>query len=305
MNILFSSDNNYAQHLGVAIYSLLSHNQDAEAVHIYIVDNGISEDNVNRLNEMAKAFSNAEVTYISFQKWKDALELDMSWPIALSAYARLFVASMLPASVDRVLYLDCDMIVNDSLSLLWNFDMKGQTIAAIQDAVGDSVKSAVGLQTQELYFNSGMLLIDLEAWRKNNCEQKCLDFIQKRKGRVTHHDQGVLNGVFRNAWTRLPLKYNVMTIHYIFNLNKINKYFKNHAEFYDENEIMDAKINPAIIHFTPSFTTRPWVKTCKHPLRSFYWENLAKTPWEKTVPECDNNKWIVRFINWRYRTLPF
>lgn len=305
MNILFSSDNNYAQHLGVAIYSLLNNNREESEIAVYVVDNDIFPDNRSRLKEIIACFQNASIVFIPFTKWKDSLHLNMGWPISLSSYARLFVASMLPIDVEKVLYLDCDMIITASLQDLWNYDLKGNVIAAVQDAVGDRIKNAVGLLQEESYFNAGMLLIDLKSWRENQCEKKCIGFIVENHGQVTHHDQGVLNGVFRNEWTRLPVKYNVMTIHYFFNLRQINKYFENHSEFYTTEEIEEAKRTPTILHFTPSFTTRPWVASCKHPMRKLYWDYLHYTPWRSASPQKDEDKWTVKLINWRYRTLPY
>lgn len=305
MNILFSSDNNYAQHLGVAIYSLLSNNKDVDRIRIFVVDNEISDLNKRKLADVVSYFQNSSIEYISFEKWKNSLHLNMSWNISISSYARLFVSSMLPSDVDRVLYLDCDMIVCEELIDLWRIDMNGNIIAAVQDTIREGVKNAVGLSSIDKYFNAGMILIDLKAWREQQCETLCLKFIEDRNGQVIHHDQGVLNGVFRNAWTRLPLKYNLMTIHYVLSQKGVKKYFKDEAPFYAEEEVLEAIKHPAILHFTPSFTTRPWVKSCKHPLRHLYWDILARTPWKGAQPDKDNDKWYVKLINWRYRVLPY
>ena len=94
-----------------------------------------------------------------------------------------------------------------------------------------------------------------------------------------------------------------MTIHYLLGLKKIQKFYNDQAEFYPQEEVAEALAHPAILHFTPSFTSRPWVKTCKHPLRHLYWDTLAKTPWEGAKPEKDGDKWYVRVINWWHRAL--
>lgn len=305
MNVFFSVDNNYAQHLGVAIYSLLSNNGWADEICIYIIDNEISAENRGRLETVVSAFPNSKLLFIPFKKWKDSLSLNMAWNISISSYGRLFVGSMLPAGLDRVIYLDCDMIVCSSLEKLWDTDMRESILAAVQDDVTDDIKAAVNLKPDEQYFNAGMLLINLKKWRQECVEGKCLEFINSKGGRVIHHDQGVLNGVFRNNWLRLPLEDNLMTIHYIFNRTQILKYFGEHSEFYSDAEITRAKNAPVILHYTPSFTSRPWLKGCKHPLRHLYWDILSKTPWAGANPQKDTTKWYLRIINWRYRVLPF
>lgn len=305
LNVLFSSDDHYAQHLGAAIQSLLENNQDFTAIRIYVIDNQISDLSKEKLCDIVRKFSNGAVFWIPFEKWKSQLQLNMTWSISVSAYARLFVAEMIPDEIDRILYLDCDMIVCDSLQNLWNTDLQGCILGAVQDSIGDSTKNAVGLLPKEPYFNSGMLLIDLAKWRNLDIGTKCVHFIAEKNGSVVHHDQGVLNGVLKNQWFHLPLQDNLMTIHFIFNRRRVMDYFGEHSEFYSENEIMDAKEHPVIIHYTPSFTSRPWCKDCKHPRKALYWENLNKTPWKGAKPEKSQDKWYVKLINWRYRNIPF
>lgn len=300
MHIAYSSDDNYAQHLGVSIYSLLAHNSDAKIV-IYVIDNGISCENKEKLQKTVACFPLSQIQWIDFSEWSEKLTLNMQWPISQSAYGRLFIGSMLPDSASKCLYLDCDIIICDELADLWYSDMGEHTIAAVQDTVNATTKNSVGLHSSERYFNSGVLLINLEKWRDNNTEQACLDFIKQHHGSVTHHDQGVLNGLFHQDVSILPLKYNVMTIHYIMDRDRILKYFHEESPFYSEDEITQAKAQPIVLHYTPSFTSRPWVKTCRHPLKKLYWDAVAKTPWAGAQPAKDASKWYIRLIDWRYR----
>lgn len=301
MNILYSSDDNYAQHMGVSIYSLLSHNQEIEDISIYVVDNEISMANREKLQIMAQQFANAHLEFVPFAQWKSKLNLNMEWEISLSSYARLFVDGMLPNTVSKVLYVDCDMIICDSLQELWNTNMKDNIVAAVQDAVSMDTKKAVGLKAGEKYFNAGLLLIDLAKWRELKIEDHCLDFIKQHSGKVIHHDQGVLNGIFHGQVCVLPVRYNLMTIHFLLDREKVLKYAREDAKFYSEEELLQAKNNPAILHFTPSFTCRPWVRGCKHPLKQLYWDVLGNTPWAGAVLQRNTTKYYVRLIEWWYR----
>ena len=305
MNVLFSSDNNYAQHLGVAIYSLLYHNKWCEHIVIYIIDNQIETNNKKKLEDVVASFENSEIRWIPFDGWKNQLNLSMSWSISISAYARLFVSSMLPSNVEKILYLDCDMIVNASLCELWKFDVNNEILAAVQDSVSDKVKNAVEVVPVKPYFNSGLLLINLRKWRDCDIEKQCINYINDKKGNVLHHDQGVLNHVLQDHWRRLPLKYNMMTINYIFSRKRILSYYGEHSSFYDLEEIESAQKSPVIIHYTPSFTSHPWEENCAHPLRQLYWDFLGKTPWKGTKVMPNPQSWKVKLINWRYRNIPF
>lgn len=301
MNVIFSSDNNYAQHLGVAIYSLLYNNKWSEHTVVYIIENLITETNKKKLEKVVYLFNNAEIRWITFDKWKVQLDLSMTWPISLSAYARLFVDRMLPLEVEKVLYLDCDMIVNASLYELWNLNLNDAVLAAVQDCVSGGIKNAVEVDSTAPYFNSGLLMINLRKWREDKIGEKCVNYIYNKKGNVLHHDQGVLNGILRNKWMRLPLKYNVMTICYILSRKNMMKYYGEHAVYYSNEEIESAKEKPIIIHYTPSFTSRPWIKNCKHPLKYLYWNYLSLTPWKDVKPVRDTAFWYVKLINWMFR----
>lgn len=305
LRVIYSSDNNYAQHMGVSMYSLLETNSSVfERIYVYIIDNHISADNKNKLRQIISDFNNSEIFWISFDEYVKTLKLNMAWNISISSYARLFVSSMLPQDVNRVLYLDSDIIVRSSLYDLWNTDIGNHVLGAVQDTINDSIKEPVGLKGEEQYFNSGMLLIDLNNWRANDVENRCMDFIRAHNGRVIHHDQGVLNGVLKNEKYILPLKYNVMTIIYFFNRFQLMKRYKDHSGFYSENEIENAKKEPVMLHYTPSYTTRPWVNSCKHPLKQYYFEMLSKTPWKSFKAERDSNRMIVKIINFLYRNFP-
>lgn len=304
MNILFSSDDNYARHLGVAMYSLMIHNQKAKKLNFFVVDNHISEDNLSKLKQVVEGFCNSTINFIQFDSYAKELQLDMPWPISMSAYARLFAAEMLPKDIDRVLYLDCDMIINHDLSDLWNSDLRGNCIGAVQDQVRSVIKENVGLCSTDKYFNSGLLLVDLKRWRKLNIGQQALDFIKLHEGRITHHDQGVLNGLLYKEWLRLPLRYNVMTIHYLMKQSDIVKFFKEYSGFYEQEEINMATYYPSVIHFTPSLTSRPWEQSSLHPLRNLYQILASKTPWKGCRLEKGQKTWYTKLINWRYRNLP-
>lgn len=303
LNVVYSSDNNYAQHMGASIYSLLKNNQKFIKVCVFVISNGISDENCANLRKIVSLFKNAELTFVLFDEWKKQLKLNMEWDISVSSYARLFIGSMLSKEVNRILYLDCDMIICGSLNKLWNRDLDGMVLGAVQDSVNTDTKSAVGLRAEDPYFNAGMLMIDLDEWRKQKIENKCMDFLEQHEGKVIHHDQGILNGVLKNNWLRVPIVYNMMTIHYIYNQIQIKQYFRDQSEFYSEETVINGKKNPIILHYTPSFTTRPWVQGCCHPLKQLYWESLDKTPWCGAKEQKDSRKWYVKIIEWKYRHL--
>ncbi len=301
MNILFSSDENYARHMGVAMVSIMQHNGDVEKIRFFVINNRLLPSTIEKLEFLVQGYKNAEIFFIPFESYEKRLHLNLAWPISLSSYARLFVGEVLPDEVQKVLYLDCDVVVCGSIGALWDTNLNGNCLGAIQDMVPSQTKASVGLLPEDPYFNAGVLLIDLLQWRQQSIGLSCMEFIADRDGCVTHHDQGVLNGVLKGQWERLPLKYNVMTIHYMMSVTKQLSFYRERSVFYNEDEIEDAKSNPVILHYTPSFTTHPWEHNCRHPLRRIYSDTLDMTPWKNSPLEKEKNPWYVRILNYYYR----
>lgn len=302
--VVYSSDDNYAQHTGVSIISLFENNKHFNEIDIYIIENNISEKNKSKLKGIAKKY-NRKINYIDFTKYKEILNLDMQWEISISAYARLFISSMLPNNVDKVLYFDCDTVIVDKVDELWNTDINNYYVAGVGDTVSSSTKEAVGINKKDNYINSGMLLINLKRWREDNIQERFIEFIDSYKGRVTHHDQGVINGVLINKSKILSPKFNLMTVYYTMKREEAIKYYGIDGQFYSEEEIEEAVKNPVYIHYTPGFTTRPWIKGCKHPKKEFYFKYLNKSPWNEYKCIKDNSKLRIKTVNWIYRNLPF
>ena len=304
LNVVYSTDDNYAQHTGVSIISLLDNNRHFLNIEIYIIDNNISSENREKLVSIVDKYDR-QLTFIDFSEYKNKLKLNMEWSISISSYARLFLSDMLPSHIDKVLYYDCDTIIVDKLDEIWNEDISNYFLAGVKDTVNSNIKIAVGMNKSDDYINAGMLLINLKKWRQDNITDRFLDFIEQNNGKVTHHDQGVINGTLNGCIKILPLKFNVMTVFYTMKREDIIKYYNIDWDFYSEEEINEAINYPVYIHFTPGFVYRPWIKGCKHPKKDIYWKYLRITPWSNFKSLKDTSKIHIKIINNIYQRLPF
>lgn len=304
MYIIYSSDNNYARHVGVAITSLYETNQREDLLEVFLIDDGISDENRKRLNEIAKKY-NREIHYIAFEKYKPLLMLNNEWELPISAYARLFVGEMVPEYVDRLLYMDCDTVVCDSLAPLWELDMKGKTIAAVEDVCSGIFWQETGLQEQFRYICSGVLLIDMEKWRANDAQKRMLEYLDQMQGKVLHHDQTILNGVFHDEFLILHPRYDALTPTFIMSYDNLKAYFRLWERYYSKQEILESVKKPAIIHYTSSNIGRPWENN-RHPKAHIYRKYWKKSAW-KNEPKgtfhfsYDN---VQRRTYWLYRHIP-
>lgn len=302
--IVYSSDDNYARHTGVSILSVLANNKHFKNIDIYIIENNICEDNKIKINKIVQNY-NRNIQYIDFLNYKSKLNLNMEWEISISAYARLFIGNLVPKTLDKVLYFDCDTIVIGQLDELWAIEFQeDEYIAGVIDTVSEKSIKSIGMTKKDSYINSGMLLINLKKWREKEIQQQFINFIDKYNGKVNHHDQGVINGVLHTKCKILSPKFNLMTVFLMMKYEDILDYYDIKYNFYSKSELEQAKRNPIYIHFTPGFTTRPWVKGCKHPNKEIYLKYLQQTPWKNYELEKDNSKLAVKFINGLYRNFP-
>jgi hypothetical protein len=131
-------------------------------------------------------------------------------------YARFFLGELLPPSLSRVIYLDCDMAVATSLSELWRTPLGGKVVGAVQDTLFRTIEyiwpheliRALGRRPDTPFFNSGVLLIDLERWRSTGAGRRALDFHERFGQLLPYWDQCALNLALDGAWVRLPAHWN-------------------------------------------------------------------------------------------------
>jgi lipopolysaccharide biosynthesis glycosyltransferase len=181
------------------------------------------------------------------------------------AYARMLVPSSLPPAASRLLYLDSDIVVIDSLRPLFETNLAGAVLAAVPDPVPPwmdrSFRSDVlKLPDPEFYFNSGVLLIDADAWRDKAVTEKAFDFINDLQpgAKLLYPDQDVLNSILSNCWLPLDRKWN---------------YFRGNET---EISLQQFRSEAAIVHFASG--RKPWVSGSTHPAKKIYLDHRKLTP---------------------------
>ena len=279
-HIVYATDDNFAEILGVSLVSLYENSKDVDDIIVYVLDSGISDENIKKLKSLPKKYSRSDLSFIKATDISKELSMNVNLDRgSLSQYARLFVSSVLPAKLDRVLYLDCDIIINKSISELWNLDIKGKTIAALKDAFSKQYRKNIDLEPDDIMFNSGVMLIDLDKWRRENIESKLLEFIRKKNGKIQQGDQGALNAILSKETFCLEPRFNSVTIFYDFSYEEMMIYRKP-VDFYPREEIELAVREPSIIHYTTSFLSkRPWYEGCEHRYVAEWFKYKDISPW--------------------------
>ena len=268
MNIVYSSSDLYSEICGVSMTSLLENNKDVKELNLFIIDNNISDLNKYRLLQTAINYKRT-LTFVNKPELDKITQTNIfvgRWNIG--TFFRLYLSSILPQQVDKVIYLDCDTIVRHSLTDAFDIELGDCSVAGVDDCRSNLYKVDIGLDPESIYINNGFLLIDLNKWRNQNTEQEFTSFIHDRNGDCTYMDQAPLNGVLgsKKQIYELPAKYNSQRVFFDFSFKQLMRLRKPERHLSLE-EYLEATTNPIVVHFTPVFIsgTRPWQKKDKHP----------------------------------------
>lgn len=301
LNVLYSTDSNYARHCAASVYSLLVNNKSFSKINVYIIDDKISEDCKNKFDAMIKEFPNANLVYYPFEKLSSKLRLNDKSGFARVGYARLMLSEITDA--EKILYIDCDTIINASLEQLWNTDVSECIIAGVQDNPALFMSESIGMNSEDRYINSGVMLINLKKWREERIEEKIIGMISDYNGFVPHHDQGIVNGVCRGAIKILSPEFNTMPQFFYLKSKQIKKLYKM-KNFYSQEELDSATSKPVIIHYISKFYNRPWFKKCTHPMKDLYVKYLECSPFELVLQDGDLKR-SVRIRRFVFNNFPF
>ena len=292
--VSYASDDNYACYMGISMLSLFESNKDIENIVVYVLDYGIGDFNRQKLIEVAEKYQRT-IVFTAVDDLIASLKLNMGpRKISVVSYARLFLTSIVPNNIDKVIYIDCDTIVCNSLLPMWNVNLENALIAGVQDTVDSYFNRIIKLSQDVRYVNAGILLINLRLWRKENIQNSFLEYIEEMNGTVPHHDQGVINHVCAERRVVLPLRFNVTSNIFTFSEKTIRRMHGISGKYYTQREIDEARKNPAILHFTTGLLGRPWEENCRHPHKDKYEKTLESSPWYGRAKLSDTMKLSVK-----------
>ena len=163
-------------------------------------------------------------------------------------FARLLLPLVLP-DLDKIIYLDCDIVVLKDLQSLWNFDVSDVAVAMAPDFYyrDKATLERLGI-ISGYYLNSGVIVMNLDYWRKHDVQYRILSFIMAKGSKLIYNDQDGLNSILHNERKELHIKYN-FSYYYFHRLIGVSHNEKIH-------EIIEARDNPVIFHYFGPL--KPW-----------------------------------------------
>ncbi|OKH55975.1 glycosyl transferase [Calothrix sp. HK-06] len=275
--IVGCADDNYSMPLATTMSSVIAHVSSQLQVVICIIADKITQANKKKiLKSLNKPNVIIEWLVPDEAKLTNAI---ISRHITIAAYYRILISELLPAKYQKAIYLDSDVIVKTNIEKLWDTKIADNYVLAVQDMDIDAayVSSSKGLQNyQKLriapnckYFNSGVLVINIEKWRRDNLSQKIIDYINNNQQYIRWHDQDAMNAVIAGRWGELDPRWNSQAV--------IHSYSSWKETSLTEEMYHNVINNSYIVHFSSS--AKPWKLGCKHPNRMLFFQYIDLTAW--------------------------
>ncbi|UQY80222.1 Glycosyl transferase family 8 [Candidatus Hepatincola sp. Av] len=303
MNIFSAANKHYGQPLAVMIASILYNAKPQENFSFYIFDFGIKESDKEKLLKLRK-IKNFNIEYINIPHniWVKLEHLKNVFTtcsyIDISTYARLFIAELFP-KMQQCLYLDADLVVNESLQELYKYDIGNCILGGVRDALGyksKEYKDRLNMSQDSLYVNAGVLKINIQQLKQIDIYKTILAYAKKEEMNIIFGDQDILNVIFENKICELPLKYN-MNAHFFAPLREdVKLHTVEEREFYYNTA--NYKTMGILHYFGPN---KPWKSSNDWgPNKNvwlWYWHYCKMTPHKNTL-----SQFCGREVKYKIRT---
>lgn len=261
MNLLVTLDRRYLKPLGVLLCSLLL-NHPNETFEIYLISHDVTQTDLCEAQRLCERFhARIHLIHVGEDCFGDAPTLRY---YSRAMYYRLLAAQLLPKELDRILYLDPDILVIGSLRALYDMPMGDHLYAAAMHAGLINLSGPVNqirLQNYDVkaYYNSGVLLMNLEAIRREVRQEDIFAYVQENRSVLILPDQDVLNGLY--GARILPIDECL----YNYDARKYSEYLLASQGQKDMNWVMTYT---AVLHFCGK--SKPWRKTCRGRFAALY-----------------------------------
>lgn len=273
VDIAFCYDSAYLQPLTVALWSLLHHARSPQNLRIWLVGNPL---NFNGRESLFRLVTGSGA--MLKERWLEDNDPRLANTVASgyfsrATYYRLLLPDIVPKSVRRLIYLDCDLLIRHPIEELSTIDLQGLPTAAVMKPVPDN-HFELGLKSAADYFNAGVMVMDLEQWRNLGLHDQALAYSASHRGSMPYHDQDALNAVINGKWARLDPRWNQQF-----------RFFSQTAEAIGLSpaELRRVRKHPFVVHYTTS--SKPWHANNAHPFRRAYFAALDQTEFRGWRPK--------------------
>jgi lipopolysaccharide biosynthesis glycosyltransferase len=277
LNIVVAFDDEFARHASAMLASCFRHN----VVHrVFAIVDGLTITTARRVAaQVQKQGARCHLLEVSAAGFTG---FPVFGHVSKMTYARLFALDLLPAGLERALYLDADTVIVGSLVDFWNMKLEGAPAACVEDR-NVTHKGLLGMSEASRYFNAGVMLWDIPAMRHRAVMERARAFIRDNPERVLFWDQDALNVALEGSWREVPARWNTR--------------FRPGEDGWRSNLANGEKAT--VVHFDGS-GLKPWqTGSVGHPYRHFY----TRARWQSAWPKYLDPAWVQTPKNIAIRTL--
>lgn len=248
LNICYALNEGYVDYCMVSMVSLLENNRDSK-ISFHILTDQLSDNAQTRLSNVAQPYgSDVKIYYMDDSKLKGQ---KTSW--SKYSWYRVFAPDAIDESIKELLYLDCDVIVMGNISDIFNRKEEEWSVGAVDDymTIFPDLFKRVGYERSIGYFCAGVLLMNLDYFRKHNLSKAILRFALENPEKIQFPDQDALNCICKDSKIRLPIKYGILDPFY-----RDVRFARKFAD-----EVKDSIDDPRIVHYAGC---APWIAEYQH-----------------------------------------
>ena len=260
----FGVNADYVKYAGILMTNLTELHPERRLCFHFACD-GIEAGDQKRLAAFARRYRNVKIKI-----YDAAQRLDQLNPIRSDAPERLHRATLiriilpelLPPQLERLVYMDVDMVCRQRLDELFTLKLEGCAVAAAEYPNECRAPALLGL-TQERYFNAGLLVLDLQRWRSEGLTERVLEFYQRVGNKLPLLDQDALNAVIDGNFLTLDKRYNFLV---------------------EANNLLMAvyPADTAVLHCINE--SKQWMAGCLPEISGLYWRYVRQSPWHELRP---------------------
>lgn len=284
ISVVTAVDENYIIPLAAMIRSMIENLKSRSKITLYVLHKRIGEQSKIRIrNSIDPRKINVIWTRVDDKMLQNLKTTEKR--ITLTTYYRLLVPYILPAHLEKAIYLDCDTIISEDIGMLWDSELGDKYLLAVPEMSkyslyvssprGLSLFNKLGINPQCKCFNGGVLVINLKKWREDNVTSRIIDFLKTNKENILWWDQDGLNAILAGKWGELDPRWNLIT-----------QFFYHYSSWkespFDEKIYNGLIKRPYIIHFNTK--AKPWHPDSRHPRKDLFFHYLDMTAWKGWRP---------------------
>lgn len=267
LDVLYTSDNRYLDIMLGSIASLIRNSQ-VENICVHIISANLNRNDYEKIVRFFSKYPNVKYNIYPLEEFDIEKYHIPDWRNTQIANARLFFTDIMRekiSGIENLLYLDSDTCVVGDLTSLDQF--QDVTIGACKD---NNCLELLKKYQIPMYYNSGVLFINIDRWVEEKCKEKILEEIYHPHTELNFPDQDIINIALQRDIEALPIQYNLMPYEYLFDSIDERLFFNSSIKCRSYQEVEEALACPKIYHGCGLVGIKPWSNNTINPFNEMF-----------------------------------